>query len=147
MAKKVHDYAFTIVRPSDPSRIFTELRLHPAVYGVFFGEEISPKTGVLHLQGYIWFYDPVSYSKAKRIIGNNAYVQRARKSPLANYEYCTKQGRQWWKQMPLDIIQEVWLVKQKQKILRRGEVPHESGGFGGLTERSEDPAPPTSPPL
>lgn len=130
MAKKVHDYAFTIVRPKDPTGIFTQLRTHPLVRGVFFGEEIAPTSGFIHLQGYIWFNEPVSFSKAKRVIGNKAFVQRAVKSPEANYEYCRKQKRAFFKQMPMEKIQKLWL--DKQKVLCYNPIKSSAETVGGL---------------
>lgn len=91
MAKRAHDYAFTILRYDEkPYHALFEALTKVADY-VTFGLEVAPVTGMKHIQGYIWFKDRITYPAAKKHLGP-CYCARALKSPLDNVLYCGKQN-------------------------------------------------------
>jgi len=53
------------------------------------GREISPTTGVVHLQGYLEFTRSKRLAFVRRIF-NDGHWDRARGTALQNYNYCTK---------------------------------------------------------
>lgn len=56
------------------------------------GFEHAPSTGRPHLQGYVYFANPVRFSTVKDILGNDVHIEPARGSPQQNRVYCTKDG-------------------------------------------------------
>lgn len=55
------------------------------------GKEVAPETGTPHLQGYIYFKEPVSVSTVRRIL-SGAHIELARGDFESNRVYCTKSG-------------------------------------------------------
>lgn len=91
MVKKVHAYAFTVLRPENTMDLFSKLSNRSDIDYFCYGMEKGSKVCIPHLQGYIWMKEPSSYSKVRRVIGK-CYVERARKDPYTNYRYCKKEG-------------------------------------------------------
>ncbi|AUM61742.1 Rep [uncultured virus] len=67
------------------------LRKLPVQYACW-GREIAPTTGRPHLQGYLYFPEKKAWGALKKI-DKEAHWEAARKSPQANYDYCSKEGR------------------------------------------------------
>lgn len=61
---------------------------------IVFGYEICPDTKRPHLQGYLNLKKEKTLSALKRIINiNHIHLEISRKDSLANYDYCTKDGK------------------------------------------------------
>jgi hypothetical protein len=54
------------------------------------GAEIGEK-GTPHLQGYVYFKNPRSFTSVKKILAR-AHIEAAKGTPKQNYEYCAKQS-------------------------------------------------------
>ena len=62
---------------------------------VCYAEEKAPTTGIQHLQGYISLKGKKRLSTLKNMLNKEIHFERARKCKLANYRYCTKEGKAW----------------------------------------------------
>lgn len=59
-----------------------------------YGEEVCPKTGKRHHQGWIYFSNPVgSLKNVQRQCGGNSHVEGIRGSLQQNENYCAKDGK------------------------------------------------------
>ncbi len=60
---------------------------------IYWGEEICPKTGRAHLQGYVEFAEAVTRATVKRRLGDPAVHVKPRKGTQAQaLNYCKKDG-------------------------------------------------------
>ena len=64
----------------------------PGINYIVIGVEVGQE-GTEHLQGFVSFEKKVSQSRAKKIIGRRAHLERAKGSPLQAAEYCKKDGK------------------------------------------------------
>ena len=61
---------------------------------IVYGEEICPRTGKQHIQGYVEFNRVMSLTAIKRILGDNqVHVEPRRGSQKAAIDYCKKDGK------------------------------------------------------
>ena len=58
---------------------------------LIYGKETAPTTGTKHLQGYIHLLRRKTLQNLKGLLGKQPSFFKARKSDLANYNYCSKQ--------------------------------------------------------
>lgn len=68
------------------------------------GEEVCPKTGKLHYQGFVWFKTNQRMSALQKLVGHKCYCQPMYKksTPAANEKYCKKDGKfEKWGDMPV----------------------------------------------
>lgn len=56
------------------------------------GEEVAPKTGTKHLQGFIEFRNARHFDGVKQILGKEAHIEKARGTAQQNIAYCGKEG-------------------------------------------------------
>lgn len=56
---------------------------------IILGDEIG-ESGTPHIQGYVQFSSPTSFNTIKHHIPRS-HIEKAKGSPLQNYEYCSKQ--------------------------------------------------------
>lgn len=91
-SQKYYAYSFTILRlgRKETSELLSKLK-RKVKYCVL-GREISPKSGVEHIQGYLYLRSPSNFVYVQKLIGYNAYISYSRESPMTNYLYCTKDG-------------------------------------------------------
>lgn len=66
-----------------------KLQLEKCKYYIFQAE-VAPTTGAAHLQGYLYFENPVRFSAVKKLLGDVAHIERAKGSPKDNQKYCSK---------------------------------------------------------
>lgn len=66
---------------------------NPVTY-LCFGKELAPETGTPHLQGYIFFKNPVGLAFAKETVcdENTVHMEVAKGTPDQNIKYCSKSG-------------------------------------------------------
>jgi len=57
-----------------------------------FGKEVGEETHTPHLQGYVYFKNPVRMASVKLSVGNSAHVAIARGNTEQNITYCSKGG-------------------------------------------------------
>ena len=62
---------------------------------VCYAEERAPTTGTQHLQGYISLKGKKRLSTLKNMLNKDIHFERSKKCRLANYRYCTKEGKAW----------------------------------------------------
>ena len=91
---RARDWVFTInnyyasVNPLAPLPV-----LQPNMQYLCFGREVGPTTGTHHLQGYVYFTNPIQNPHHLFTeYGPPAYMERARGSAEDNIEYCSKEG-------------------------------------------------------
>lgn len=65
--------------------------LHTISYAVC-GWEVAPTTGKRHLQGYVYFKNPLRWAGVVAALGAADHIERARASAAQNRVYCTKSG-------------------------------------------------------
>ncbi|AHH31475.1 replication-associated protein [Dragonfly larvae associated circular virus-6] len=61
------------------------------------GKEICPKSKEPHLQGYLYYANPVRFETVKTSIRKEVHLESARYSAKRNARYCKKEG-DWWEQ-------------------------------------------------
>jgi len=61
------------------------------VYAIF-GREVAPETGTPHLQGYVKFKNPKTFTAIRTYISLRARVDTAKGSCAQNQKYCSKEG-------------------------------------------------------
>lgn len=90
--KKSRAYCFTLNNPTDQDLIsyHTNLQIWNEIYHVI-GLEIGEDTHTLHLQGYVYFPNPISFSSIKKKLPR-AHIESAKASPRDNLEYCAKEN-------------------------------------------------------
>lgn len=62
---------------------------------VCYAEEKAPTTGTPHLQGYIALKGKKRLSTLKNMLDKKICFEKAKKCRLANYRYCSKEGKAW----------------------------------------------------
>lgn len=72
------------------------------------------KTGTRHLQGYIEFASPRSFSSIRKKIPG-AHVEKSKKSKYANIQYCMKEGN-FWSSKPITNEDPIW-IHQEDRVL------------------------------
>lgn len=77
-----------------------------------FQVERAPNTGQVHLQGYSYYKNAVSFERAKRDISPRVHIEPARGSPRQNIDYCTKS---------LTKIRGPWLTGEPPQQGRRND--------------------------
>jgi len=93
-------------------------RLHnlECVY-IIVGEEVAPKTGTPHLQGYVEFKDKPVLSTVKKRIGATAHLEVAKGFAHQNIQYCSKGGKPWMKGEPKQPGKRTDLDKIAKEII------------------------------
>lgn len=61
-------------------------------YGIAETEHEGEGEGTPHIQGYIYFKAPQTFTRIKLIIGERAHIEPAKGNPTQNYEYCSKEN-------------------------------------------------------
>lgn len=56
-----------------------------------YGHETAPSTGTLHLQGYVRFENPKSFTAVKALLSSTVHVEVAKGTAQQNRAYCVKQ--------------------------------------------------------
>lgn len=89
--RKSRGYAFTIFAENEDfdDDIICFLNDHEEQYKCF-GFEKCPTTGKLHMQGYMYFKNPVIGRKVLSIFKSNAHWEQAVRSSQVNINYCSK---------------------------------------------------------
>lgn len=64
---------------------------------IIVGKEICPKSGKEHLQGYLYYEQPVSLKYLKENVDEKAHWENQKGTTFQASEYCKKDG-QWWEQ-------------------------------------------------
>lgn len=59
---------------------------------VIFGHETAPSTGTEHLQGYVYFKNPISFKSCKTRLPAGSHIEIAHGTPEQNITYCSKGG-------------------------------------------------------
>lgn len=57
-----------------------------------YGKEIAPTTNTIHLQGYIYFTNAITFNSIKKKLPNKCHIEKAMGSPQDNVKYCSKEG-------------------------------------------------------
>ena len=71
---------------------------HDAILGAIvcsylvYGREVAPATGTPHLQGYVYFENPVRFAFVRQALGGHVHIACVRGSPADNRRYCIKDG-------------------------------------------------------
>lgn len=88
--QRSYDYCFTLNNPTDHEEAL--IKVIPHRY-LTFGHEIAPTTGTPHLQGYIYFKNPRSFSATKKSFPLRTHLERRLKwsDPKSASVYCTKE--------------------------------------------------------
>lgn len=55
-----------------------------------FGKETCPTTGTPHLQGFVIFHNPKTFSQVKAFFGDRFHIEQSQGNPSQNIAYCTK---------------------------------------------------------
>lgn len=63
---------------------------HKQVRYCIFGKEICPTTGRPHLQGFLVFHNPKTFSQAKAFFGDRYHTEKLIGTPEQNIAYCSK---------------------------------------------------------
>ena len=74
---------------------------------------LEKKMGRSHLQGFIQFQHPVTYSGVKEFIGNTAHVEQRKGSVKSAIEYCKKDGKVYSKGTPQRLLTNKENMHQK----------------------------------
>lgn len=81
------------------------------------GKEVGA-SGTPHLQGYVNFANPRSFTAIKRGLGNRVHLERARGSASQNKEYCSKDGDFWETgECPVGAVGDISSAVEKRKLL------------------------------
>lgn len=61
---------------------------------ICYGAEVCPKTNKKHWQGYVYFFEKASYTKAKKLLKiKKGWFQYAKATIEDNRTYCSKEGK------------------------------------------------------
>lgn len=86
------NYAVTIYDYGRDAKQFTEdLKNDDTMRYFIFSEEKCPKTGRLHLQGYIQFKNRTYFNKVQEKLPHGSHIEAARGAPEQNETYCSKE--------------------------------------------------------
>lgn len=82
-----------------------------------YGKEIGD-SGTPHLQGFVYFKNPVRFATLRKLLAR-AHWERARGSPQANFDYCTKQDESPYVfgVLPMSPSEKGLLEKDRWKIV------------------------------
>lgn len=83
-------------------------RLDEKNYSYIIAKEVGAN-GTPHLQGYVEFKSPRSFSTVKNLIGERAHIEKARGNRRSNIVYCSKDGD----------FRSTFPERNSEKILRR----------------------------
>lgn len=84
-------WTFTLNNPT-PSEL-QRLEHYPEwIRYIKYGEEVAPRTGTPHLQGFLYTWDPVRLTKFKGFL-KRAHIEIMRGSLEENDKYCEKDGK------------------------------------------------------
>lgn len=89
--KKRRDYCFTVNNPTEEDK--DELKLlgdSKQCRYIIVGREVGEE-GTEHLQGYVYFHNPVPFSTVKRFI-SRAHIEPCKGTSEENISYCSKDG-------------------------------------------------------
>ena len=89
---KSRAYCFTLNNPTEEDLIsyHTSLQIWNEIYHVI-GLEIGEQSQTPHLQGYVYFKNPISFSSMKKKL-LTAHIESAKASPADNLRYCAKEN-------------------------------------------------------
>lgn len=87
-------WVFTLNNFSEQDKVIlrNESIHDPRVRWVNWGEEIAPSTGTPHLQGAIWFKNPLSRASVRKFLPNGCWFEAARGTAEQCKTYCSKGG-------------------------------------------------------
>jgi len=94
--KKSRDWVFTWHNYTDDDKNYIGELLHikkPAVRYICYGEEICPKTGTPHLQGYVYFHNEALWSTVCRLLKQH-WCDAATDGYKASFKYTSKTRKQ-----------------------------------------------------
>lgn len=85
---KFRGYTFTVNNylPEDEEKLRS---FEDCVY-LIYAREVAPKTGTLHLQGYVYFKTQRYCGVLSRILPSGAHIEAAKGNPYQNRDYCKK---------------------------------------------------------
>lgn len=86
---KRRDYVFTLNNYTE-DHCFNILQLKCKY--VCFGKEIAPTTCTPHLQGYIYFVNPIAFNSVRHKLPPGSHIEPAKATPAQNRTYCSKEG-------------------------------------------------------
>lgn len=113
---KSRDFCFTINNYTDDTILSLKQLVGPIDY-IIFGEEVGAM-GTPHLQGFIQFQHPISYSGVKEYLGQTAHVEQRKGSVKSAIDYCKKDGQVHFKGIPQRLLscKETLIEKWKHCI-------------------------------
>lgn len=88
---RARNYCFTV--NAEPKRFYNHWKtcdLPTLVQYIVFQQEVAPKTGHLHVQGYVQLTKPLSKKQVQIILRSNAHLEAAKGTAAHNKAYCTK---------------------------------------------------------
>lgn len=83
-------FAFTLAKPT-PESIMKLHTLHDVKF-LFYSKELTPKSELYHIQGYLELKYPANPYRLKHVLGGAFYIEPARKDRETNCRYCAKCG-------------------------------------------------------
>ena len=85
-------WCFTVPNYHDEQLLHLQLLAEdPRVSYLIFGREVSPGTGLRHLQGYVRFDQRLRFASVRGLLPQ-CHLTSARGSPEQNFLYCSKDG-------------------------------------------------------
>lgn len=106
---KSRKWVFTLNNHSVEEHEYIKYTMEQKNSSFVIGEEIG-ESGTPHLQGYVEFKNPISFSSMKKI-NNRLHIEKARGSRKKNIEYCSKDN-QFISTFPLSRKEKI-LLKYK----------------------------------
>ena len=88
---RARNYCFTV--NSEPKRFYNHWKtcdLPTLVQYIVYQKEVAPKTGHLHIQGYVQLTKPLSKKQVQVLLRSNAHLEAAKGTAAHNKAYCTK---------------------------------------------------------
>jgi hypothetical protein len=87
-------FCFTInnYTSNDLKRFMTNQMRQQCRYYIF-GFEVAPTTGTPHLQGYIYFHNQKSFKNIKKLLGDNAHIEKQHGTTIQNIAYTSKDNK------------------------------------------------------
>ena len=93
MSDRVRGFCFTINNPISNKSIWLGYLVKNKIKYAVIGDEICPKTGTPHLQGYVEFTNPRTMSGVIKLFKKTAHVEQRYASPQEAADYCKKGGK------------------------------------------------------
>lgn len=72
------------------------------------------ETGTSHIQGYVKFKHPISFSRAKQYVGTRAHIEMQKGNDCQASEYCKKDG-EWWEHGKVPVARKSQSEMSKER--------------------------------